>query len=341
LANETHLKILAQGAEVWNAWRKAEPDIVPDLVRADLSLKILQQIDLRNANLTCASLNNATLRGADLRSASLIEANLLNADLTSANLSGSYLSFVDFNYANLTGADLRETDLRSAVIRNAELDGADFSGATMGGTLLANLDMSGCKGLETVIHTGPSAIGIDTIYRSKGNISDVFLRRAGVPKDFITYIHSSGESPIKSYYTCFISHSSKDRTFCDQLNLDLNNAGVGTWYYEDDARGGKTSWEQIEWAIKKYDKFLLVCSENSLTSGPVIRELNRAIAREDEEKKGILFPITIDGYVNDKWVHARRQDVINYHVLDFTGSKAAGAEYDARLKGLLSDLAST
>jgi len=37
MANEEHLKILRQGVEAWNKWRKANPNIQPDLGRADLS----------------------------------------------------------------------------------------------------------------------------------------------------------------------------------------------------------------------------------------------------------------------------------------------------------------
>jgi len=31
MANPEHVKILKQGAEVWNKWREINPDIKPDL----------------------------------------------------------------------------------------------------------------------------------------------------------------------------------------------------------------------------------------------------------------------------------------------------------------------
>ena len=37
MADEEHLKILRQGAEVWNRWRKGNRELVPDLHEADLS----------------------------------------------------------------------------------------------------------------------------------------------------------------------------------------------------------------------------------------------------------------------------------------------------------------
>jgi hypothetical protein len=46
-------------------------------------------------------------------------------------------------------------------------------------------------GLDTAHHDGPSTVGLDTIYNSKGQISEAFLRGAGVPKNFITYTKSN------------------------------------------------------------------------------------------------------------------------------------------------------
>ncbi|MGE5655429.1 MAG: hypothetical protein ACM37W_02215 [Actinomycetota bacterium] len=37
MANLEHLKILGQGAEVWNAWRKSNPQEIPDLSAAHIS----------------------------------------------------------------------------------------------------------------------------------------------------------------------------------------------------------------------------------------------------------------------------------------------------------------
>jgi hypothetical protein len=61
------------------------------------------------------------------------------------------------------------------------------------------------RGLDTLEHNGPSTIGIDTLYSSQGNIPAVFLRGAGVPEDFITYIRSLVGRPF-AFYSCFISY---------------------------------------------------------------------------------------------------------------------------------------
>jgi uncharacterized protein YjbI with pentapeptide repeats len=66
VANEEQVKILLQGAEVWNAWREANPDIRPDLSRHIPGFD-LRGAKLRGANLRSADLKSALLSDADLR----------------------------------------------------------------------------------------------------------------------------------------------------------------------------------------------------------------------------------------------------------------------------------
>jgi hypothetical protein len=74
-----------------------------------------------------------------------------------------------------------------------------------------NVDLSKVLGLESVNHHGPSSIGIDTIYKSKGQIPEVFLRNAGVPEPFIVQMKAlvGAMEPIQ-FYSCFISYSFDD-----------------------------------------------------------------------------------------------------------------------------------
>jgi len=51
------------------------------------------------------------------------------------------------------------------------LFGADLSSIRGGWITFGNVDLSNVKGLDTAIYKGPSTIGIDAPYRSKGNIS--------------------------------------------------------------------------------------------------------------------------------------------------------------------------
>lgn len=92
-------------------------------------------------------------------------------------------------------------------------------------------------GLETIQHKGASYIGIDTIIASHSNISEVFLKGAGVDDTFITYIRSLIGKAIE-YYSCFISYSSKDESFAKRLYADLQSNNVRCWYAPEDLKIG-------------------------------------------------------------------------------------------------------
>lgn len=319
MANPEHHTILRQGIETWNEWRKNNPEITPDLAGEQLSRAKLSKVNLSNAILhgtsfTRADLSDANLIGSNLTYANLVDASLSGANLANANLSRAILKSAHIRHSNLNGAilvsadltdaDLRETnlagsDLVLANFSNVELDGVNFDSARFGRTKLADVDLSKVKGLESVKHEGPSTIGIDTIYRSQGKIPEVFLRGCGIPDTFIEFSRSLVGKPIE-FYSCFITHSAKDKHFCERLYADLQANGVRVWYFPEDATWGEAVWGEIDRSIRIYDKLVVVCSKDSLTSGPVLREIERALRREDEERKNILFPITIDDYIFDR-----------------------------------------
>ncbi len=159
-------------------------------------------------------------------------------------------------------------------------------------TVFGDIDLSTVKGLETVTHNGPSAIGIDTIFRSKGNIPESFLRGAGVPEDFITYMKSLAGTAIQ-FYSCFISYSTKDQDFADRLYADLQNRGVRCWFAPHDVQGGRKLHEQIDEAIRLHDKLLLILSPHSMESEWVKTEIAKARKREVRDKRKLIFPISL------------------------------------------------
>jgi len=110
------------------------------------------------------------------------------------------------------------------------------------------------------------------------------------------------------------------------------------WYFPENAKWGEPVWGEIDRSIKVYDKLIVVCSENSLQSGPVNREIERALNREDKEGKGILFPIRIDDYIFDTWEHERKADVLRKVVGDFSGWDKDAVKYDKAFDKLLKGL---
>jgi uncharacterized protein YjbI with pentapeptide repeats len=342
MADRKQLAFLKKGVEGWNAWRAKNPDVKIDLSRANLTktelgAADLSKVDLRRASLDEAFLGMAFLDDADLSRADLSRAQLSGADLSGALLFESDLTGAHLDVANLSKADFRRAKLHAADLVFADLTRANFSEARFGDTIFGDIDLSIAEGLESAIHDSPSIIGIDTIYRSKGNISEVFLRGCGVPEDMIAHTRSIRGKAF-DFYSCFISHSAKDKRFCELLYADLQAKGVRVWLFEEDAKWGETVWSEIDRSIKMYDKLIVVCSKNPLQSGPVNREIERALSREDKEGKGILFPIRIDDYIFDTWEHERKADVLRKVVGDFSGWDKDAAKYDKAFDKLLKGL---
>jgi len=125
-------ELILQGVGPWNAWREANPAIVPDLTgivlegadlsAANLNATCLKGAVLRNARLSGATLLEADLSGADLGNAALEGAVLRGANLTAANLAGANFNRGDLAGANLVQANLEKTILTAADLSNANID---------------------------------------------------------------------------------------------------------------------------------------------------------------------------------------------------------------------------
>jgi uncharacterized protein YjbI with pentapeptide repeats len=299
MANPEHLKILKQGAKVWNKWRDEHREVLPELSGANLSNANLidanlSEADLSNANLSRAALIDANLIFANLIDANLAFANLVDANLGGANLSGADLSVANFSFGILHEANLSDTDLSDTNFNHASLSGADFTIAHLGRATFSGNDLSEVKGLETVKHIAPSSIGVDTLYNSAGKIPEAFLRGCGIPDDFIAFIPSHfGLQQAIQFYSCFISYSTRDEEFARRLYSRMRDEKLRVWFAPEDIKGGQKIYEQIERAIQLHDRLLLVLSESSMQSEWVITEIQRARETEIKEGRRKLFPITI------------------------------------------------
>lgn len=360
MANPEYLAILKAGTKAWNQWRNEHPEVGTDDHEIDLSGADLRRTDLNGANLCTADLSEANLNGADLShallyaGANLAGANLIAADLTDADIGGTDLSGTDLTGADLSGACLIETDLSGAKLKAADLGAADLSRAQLSGadltaatiiyTTFGDVDLSEVTGLEDVNHLGPSSVGIDTIYKSKGKIPHVFLRGAGVPENFIQYMASLVGAGIE-FYSLFISYSTHDQEFAERLHADLQGKGVRCWFATHDIQGGKKLHEQIDDAIRVHDKLLLILSPASMTSEWVKTEISKARRREINEKRRVLFPIRLcsfnllrdwECFDSDAGKDSARE-IREFFIPDFSGWKDHEA-YRKAFDGLLHDL---
>jgi hypothetical protein len=232
-------------------------------------------------NLDGADLIKTELSGADLGGANLTDAKLIGASLFRANVSHAKLINTNINDALLMGANLS----------GALLTNADLSRATLRDTVFGDVSLRDVRGLELCTHTGPSYLDYHTLAKS-GRLPLEFLRGCGLPDAYIDYLPALLNEPIQ-FYSCFISYSTKDGEFARRIHADLQDKGVRCWFAPHDIQGGKKIDEQLEEAIRLHDKLLLILSESSMNSEWVKTEIANARQKEIQQKRQVLFPISL------------------------------------------------
>jgi uncharacterized protein YjbI with pentapeptide repeats len=136
MANKEHLDILAKGVEAWNAWRKQNREVHPDLCGLDWTSNsgglLLNYMDL----------SGVSLRGAKLHEARLIQADFREAVLDYADLSSAQLFGADFAGSTLDNTNFEEANLHVAKFQSLTFSGANLNRASLGFTTLINVDLS-------------------------------------------------------------------------------------------------------------------------------------------------------------------------------------------------------
>ena len=286
-----------------------------DLTKADLSITKFVGANLKRAILRDVNLIGADSSRADLSGVDLFRLDLLGIRFRDAILVGANLCSVNLRNAKMDGADLSSALLQEADLTGTRLTGTNFSKAECRYTLFITTDLSVAQGLASVRHVGPSLIGTDTLFLSKGKIPEAFLRGCGLtPWEVLAAnLYRPELSPpglaklqkqVFDAWTkgrnmingCFISYSWKDSKFVDKLCNRLVSEGVNVWLDKRDMVAGAIQ-HQVWQEIQNHHVFLLVLSEDSVKSDWVENELDMARSKEREEDRAVLCPIALD----DAW----------------------------------------
>lgn len=145
-----------------------------------------------------------------------------------------------------------------------------------------------------------------------------------------------------SFLSCFISYSHGDEEFVKLLYRSLRSHGIEVWFAPESMKHGRKLKEEIDKAVRVYDKLLIVLSELSLMSDWVSTEIRTAI--DEERKTGIrkLFPIRLIGFEMLRNWESFNSDVgkdmavelREYYIPDFSNWRNAD-DFDVALKKLL------
>jgi uncharacterized protein YjbI with pentapeptide repeats len=312
------------------------------LIGADLSDARFSDVDMTQANL-----KDAIFVHANLQSVLLEQANLENADFSRSNVYGLRFKDAFLLNANIKGAEFNnvtfnKTDLSFVTFEGAMLNGvsftdSDISHASMGYTSLIDSDLSSSRGLDTIVHIGKSNISTNTLFSSKGEIPEVFLRGCGLSDweietaklykpnltnqeiDEILYrVHDLRAHQPVQISPLFISYSHADSGFVDKMEKSLDKLGIRFWRDTHHATAGRLE-KQIDLAIRHNPTVLVILSKNSIESDWVEFEVNLARKIEKETKRDVLCPVALDdSWKTSSWSEITMEQVKKYNILDFS-----------------------
>ena len=158
----------------------------------------------------------------------------------------------------------------------------------------------------------PRGHDIDTNQMSYAPKVILYTNKLYAPIEYVLQAFNSVNTLIdvvdesEMHKTLFISYGGPDEESVSHINKKIKSKGVKTWFFPDDALPGEKLHRMMHDGVNKYDRVLLVCSENSLTRPGVLNEIERVMEREAKEGGAdILIPIALDNFVYSDWAPER------------------------------------
>ncbi|HEY3443606.1 MAG TPA: pentapeptide repeat-containing protein [Paludibaculum sp.] len=142
MSHPEHVRLFTAGTDIWNDWRRANPQIAPDLCGTMLTTgATYEKVNFSGVNLSYCNFSRCHIRSCDFTRAKLIWAsfdgakivtsNFAEADLTNAECVNAYVLECDLSHSkldrvNFTLATIHRSVLNSAEVLNANLDHCRF-----------------------------------------------------------------------------------------------------------------------------------------------------------------------------------------------------------------------
>jgi hypothetical protein len=293
-----------------------------NLAKIDLQHAVFDGAILSESSLGGASLIGASFLGCDLKGSHLDHAECWSTNFRGSNLSNASMRYSQFIKADLARCDLSATQLEGCLFDETYLDYADFGRATLDRTTFNSADLSKILNLDSVVHFRQSSLSSSSIVRSRGKLPIQFLRGCGLTDMEINFARLCDpglavsqidellcemnelrtELPLPKY-GAFISYSHADKEFARRLHDAIQDRGFRCWLDEHELLPGDDLHNEIDIGITLSQRTLLLCSEKSLNSWWVDKEIEKAIQKEERlwnEGRGrlnVLIPIDLDGYL--------------------------------------------
>lgn len=364
-----HLNILKQGAEIWNKWRKDNPEISPDLSSADLAKLDLSEVNFSNTNFDNATLTEWKVINCNFDKAVLTKIRAQgtywrNATLSRTEISGDF-TVSNFYIADFTGAKVHNCGFPLSELRYLRLNHTNFA-AYFGDTdlnswTIINSDLSGIQNLSSGNIEYPFNIDFATLKNTanglkedsdKTNKFSSFFKECGIPDEIIGVFRSWAKvTPIIKevsledidFYSCFLSYSHEDIKFAKSLQSYLQNNNIQCWFDEEHVFPGDNILDAVDQGIRRWDKVLLCCSSNSLNSPWVDREIEKALQKEENlwrergTKTLTIIPLNLDGYLF-KWENSKASILQSRLAADFTDWETNHGNFNPQLSKVLKAL---
>lgn len=126
----------------------------------------------------------------------------------------------------------------------------------------------------------------------------------------------------------FLSHSSLDRQFADDLAAMMRRHGVPVWYSQHNIVGAQQWQDEIGKALRRCDWFVVVLSPQSVNSMWVKREVSYALAENRLDNRIIPVRYQLADIRDLHWT------LSIFQIIDFTGAFHAGSTALLRTRGL-------